>query len=248
MKKTLFAILIGLTLAGFIVAQPNQEPNPGRLAPQNRESNQEPAQGTPAPQSQELNQSMPAQTVTAAGTLQLLNGMIAIVNSGEAYYVPNLEGLTRFIDGLKEGTEVTAEGYAYKNNAYTFLRLSKLTVNGKSYNFPATPPPQTVTAAGTLQLLNGMIAIVNSGEAYYVPNLEGLTRFIDGLKEGTEVTAEGYAYKNNAYTFLRLSKLTVNGKSYNFPVQPLQKAGRDNFRPGRRLMPSPPPFPAGDNR
>jgi hypothetical protein len=109
MKKLLFSALIGLTLIGFGSAQQGWMPNPG----------------------------IPAQTVAVSGTLQLQNGSIAVVNGNAVYYVPALERYIGFIEGLKEGTPVNVEGYVYNNRTYAYLQPSKLTFNGKSYDFPA---------------------------------------------------------------------------------------------------------------
>jgi hypothetical protein len=72
-----------------------------------------------------------AQTLTVSGTLQLQNGAIAVVNGGTAYYVPTLERFIGFIDGLKEGAQVSVEGYAAPNN---YVQAVKLTIGGKSYD------------------------------------------------------------------------------------------------------------------
>jgi hypothetical protein len=106
MKKTLLMAFIGLILVGFVLAQQGWGSNPG----------------------------IPPQTVTVTGTLQLKDGTIAIVNNSQVYYVPSLERYIGFLDGLKEGTQVTLDGYVYNNPSYTYLQPSKLTMNGKSYD------------------------------------------------------------------------------------------------------------------
>jgi hypothetical protein len=85
-------------------------------------------------------------------------------------------------------------------------------------NMPQRPLPQreltTVSVTGTLQLQNGYIALVSGDTAYFVPMLMNLAGFIEGLKEGREVSVEGFEYRN----FIHLTKLTVDGKSYDCPV------------------------------
>ncbi|GHV78124.1 hypothetical protein AGMMS49942_29450 [Spirochaetia bacterium] len=79
-----------------------------------------------------------SQALTLAGTLQLRNGTIALESSNTVYYVPLLERYIGFIEGLKEGAQVTLEGYAAGNGNY--LELTKMTLNGKNYDFPANGP------------------------------------------------------------------------------------------------------------
>jgi hypothetical protein len=78
-----------------------------------------------------------AQNITVTGTLQLRNGAIVVENNNQFYYIPDLERYIGFIDGLKEGAAVTLDGYVYGNQAYTYIQPSKLTLNGKEYDFSA---------------------------------------------------------------------------------------------------------------
>ena len=112
MKKTLLMAVIGLTLTGFVSAQQGWGQwgrNPG----------------------------YPSQSVTVTGQLQLQNGVIAVVNNGQVYYVPSLERLAGFIDGFKEGAQVSVEGFPWNNYDSAFVRPSALTVNGKRYDLQA---------------------------------------------------------------------------------------------------------------
>ncbi|GHT65863.1 hypothetical protein FACS1894110_08570 [Spirochaetia bacterium] len=78
-----------------------------------------------------------AETVTVSGTLQLINGEIAVAQGGNTYYPSGLSRYVGFIDGLKEGASVKLEGNTallkYTTNVY-FLRVTKLTLNGKEYS------------------------------------------------------------------------------------------------------------------
>ena len=94
-------------------------------------------------------------------------------------------------------------------------------------------PPESITVEGTLQLQNGFIAVKSGDTVYYVPMLQRLVGFIEGLKEGNTVTIEGYANKN----FLRPTKVALGGKSYDFPTMGFagfaQRQGQKNeARPG----------------
>jgi len=81
---------------------------------------------------------------------------------------------------------------------------------------PATVP--TTTIKGTLGLSNGMISVVSGNITYYVRGLARFIGFIDGLKEGAQVSLEGYAaaprtegQKNSLFHPITL---TLNGKNY----------------------------------
>ena len=113
MKKTLLMAVIGLTLTGFVSAQQGWGPQWGR------------------------NPSYPSQSVTVTGSLQLQNGVIAVVNNGQVYYVPSLERLVGFIDGLKEGAQVSVEGFSWNNYGSAFVQPVTLTINGKKYDLQA---------------------------------------------------------------------------------------------------------------
>ena len=81
----------------------------------------------------------PAEMVTIDGTLQLVEGHIAVVTEGKTYFVNGLQRLIGFIDGLKENAELRLEGAAtavpFNANA-RFLWVTKLTFNGKTYDLP----------------------------------------------------------------------------------------------------------------
>ncbi|GHV28596.1 hypothetical protein AGMMS4952_12690 [Spirochaetia bacterium] len=79
-----------------------------------------------------------SQSITVNGTLQLQNGTIAVINGGTIYYVPTLERYIGFIEELKEGAQVNLEGYIMGNSNY--VQPSKVTINGKSYDFTANAP------------------------------------------------------------------------------------------------------------
>ncbi|GHT93758.1 hypothetical protein FACS1894140_6840 [Spirochaetia bacterium] len=127
MKKVtrIFLItLIGLLCAGSLWAHGNKGRGPGWGTGAN-------GRVSPAP----------AETVTVNGNLQLVDGHIAVVSGGTTYFVNNLQRLVGFIDGLKEGAAVKLEGSAAAvplNANARFLRVTRLTINGKTYDFPNT--------------------------------------------------------------------------------------------------------------
>jgi hypothetical protein len=65
--------------------------------------------------------------------LQLHNGQFAVTSGNNIYYVPMIGRYAGFIDGLKEGSIVSFEGYVKGN----FLRPVKMTIGEKSYDLAA---------------------------------------------------------------------------------------------------------------
>ncbi|GHT74027.1 hypothetical protein FACS1894124_3290 [Spirochaetia bacterium] len=147
MTRVFVITLVGLLCAGSLVAQscrdkpagfagdsrkvfPGDRGRTGPAGPQRRRD---------GPPREGRHQPVPAETVTVNGTLQLVEGRIAVVSDGKTYFTHDLQRLIGFIDGLKESASVTLEGAAYPvpNNADArFLRVTKLTFNGKTYDFP----------------------------------------------------------------------------------------------------------------
>ena len=79
----------------------------------------------------------PPESVSVEGTLQLQDGHVVLSTGTAVYYVPGLLRYTGFIDGLREGARITAEGFVYGS----FLRVNKLVIGGREYDFAATTPP-----------------------------------------------------------------------------------------------------------
>jgi len=76
-----------------------------------------------------------------------------------------------------------------------------------------------------------MPALKSGDDTYLLGGISRLGGFIDGLKEGAQVTVEGAAITirgDSKLKVLRPSKLTLNNKSYDLAVRP-----RGNFSPGR---------------
>jgi len=94
----------------------------------------------------------------------------------------------------------------------------------------------TVTVEGTLKLERGFVAVESGDSVLAVPMLNRYIGFINGLKEGARVSIEGFRHRNN----IQPVKVTIDGKSYDFPAQnrgaafgrPNQNHRRDNVRPG----------------
>ncbi|MDR3248437.1 MAG: hypothetical protein LBT39_06590 [Treponema sp.] len=78
-----------------------------------------------------------AETVNVTGDLTIVQGAIAVKSGDITYYAGGLQRFVGFIDGLKEGAQVTLEGRAVtspRDSAAKFLRVSKLTLDGKDYD------------------------------------------------------------------------------------------------------------------
>jgi hypothetical protein len=125
----------------------------------------------------------------------------------------------------------------------------------------AKQAPEKTTVSGKLSLLNGRIALQSGSITYYVSGLSRLIGFVDGLKEGAQVSLEGYAVKaqeENSMLF-RSIKLSLNGKDYDLVSQAatdrLGQKQAENAKPGSnrqspgpqnfRMMPGPGPMMPG---
>jgi len=78
--------------------------------------------------------------------------------------------------------------------------------------------PATTTIRGTLGLSAGRISVVSGDITYYVDGLQRFVGFIDGLKEGAQVSLDGYAIAprtdGQTYRSFYPVTLTLNGKNY----------------------------------
>jgi hypothetical protein len=78
-----------------------------------------------------------APTTTIRGTLGLSNGRVAVVSGNITYYVRGLVRFVGFIDGLKEGAQVSLDGYAsaprVEGQKDRLFYPVTLTLNGKTY-------------------------------------------------------------------------------------------------------------------
>jgi len=87
--------------------------------------------------------------------------------------------------------------------------------------YPRLPAAETVTVSGSLVVAHGMPALKSGDVTYLLGGVNRLVGFIDGLKEGAQVTVEGSAItsrNDSKLKVLRLSTLTLNGKSYDMAL------------------------------
>ena len=85
------------------------------------------------------------------------------------------------------------------------------------------PTVETVTVSGAMVVANGLPAVKSGDITYFVTGITRLAGFIDGLKEGAQVTIEGSAFthpRDEKFKFVLTSKLTIGGRSYD--LSPLE--------------------------
>jgi hypothetical protein len=88
-------------------------------------------------------------------------------------------------------------------------------------NQRALPSGEAVTVSGMLTLAQGMPAIIRGDTTYLIFGISRLSGFVDGLREGAQVTVAGTALssqRDNAVKFLRPSTLTLNGRNYDLAL------------------------------
>ena len=108
--------------------------------------------------------------------------------------------------------------------------------------------PEPVTISGSMVVVRGGPALKSGDVTYYVSGITRLIGFVDGLKEGAQVTVEGVVIpvpRNEDFKFIRASKLTLGGKTYD--IEPLIQ-GRDLNRMMGPMGPWGNPGPHGPQR
>jgi len=105
---------------------------------------------------------------------------------------------------------------------------------GPGWNRRNTPAPETVTVSGIMVVASGMPALKSGDVIYYVSGISQLIGFIDGFKEGAQVTFEGVVTTSSSdrnVKYLTPSKLTINGKVYELasPALPLSPPAPPSF-------------------
>ena len=105
---------------------------------------------------------------------------------------------------------------------------------GSPRNQTPRPSLESVSVSGNLTIVQGMIAIVSGDTTWLIRDLSRYVGFIDGLKEGAQVTLEGYAIpvgpRDKNIKSLQVQKMTLNGKDYELG-RPQQGQWQD-ARPG----------------
>ena len=111
---------------------------------------------------------------------------------------------------------------------------------------PRVPSAETVTVSGSMIVARGLPAVKSGEVTYLISGINRLVGFVDGLKEGAQVTIEGRAMtiqRDGNFKFLRPSKLTLNGKSYDLAMPWGNMGTMRNFNPGQMAPRWNPPVP-----
>ena len=109
---------------------------------------------------------------------------------------------------------------------------------------PRLPAPEAVTVSGNLIVAYGTPAVKSGDVTYIIGGINRLLGFVDGLKEGAQVTLEGMAIsspRENTVKVLRATKLTLGGKTYDLarPNPPSGSSRRFNPPPSNRQFNQP---------
>ena len=89
------------------------------------------------------------QITTIKGTLKLSGERFSVVSGKITYSIRGLERLVGVIDGLKDGAQVSIDGYALppttEGQANIVFNPVRLTINGKSYEVGSSGAPYSAT-------------------------------------------------------------------------------------------------------
>jgi len=128
--------------------------------------------------------------------------------------------------------------------AFGLVSMVSAQAQGHGRTSPRFPAAETVTVSGSLVVAYGLPAVKSGDGTYLVGGINRFVGFIDGLKEGAQVTIEGLAVtspKNSEIKFLKPSKMTLNGKSYDLAL-PRGDFGFRRPNMGRFNFSAPPSF------
>jgi hypothetical protein len=146
MKKILFVCIAAFAVSVSAFAQGGKAPAPNPQPGDSPPARFDRPSGDKPPARPQFDRPLAAQAeeLTINGNLEWVNGQLAVKTGGKTYYVSGLSQLMGFVDGLKEGAEVTLTGRAFVNPQtpeYARFRTEKLTFNGKDYAPPETDWP-----------------------------------------------------------------------------------------------------------
>ncbi|MCL2069730.1 MAG: hypothetical protein FWH19_01940 [Treponema sp.] len=83
---------------------------------------------------------------------------------------------------------------------------------------PQRPPAETVSLAGSLIVAQGMPALQSGNDTYLIFGLGRLIGFIDGLREGAQVTIDGTVVASPMDSEIKIlvpSQLALGGRTYD---------------------------------
>ena len=159
MKRTVLFLMLTLSVVSLISAQgrdrkgqgqgPNSRQNEqfnnnrrqGHFRQDHQQHRHYPAPGHRAPGFDRAGprafSRVQTESANVSGNLTIARGAIAVENDGVTYLTFGLNRFVGFIDGLKEGAQVTLDGIAMtnpQNDKVKVLRVHKMTLNGKEYD------------------------------------------------------------------------------------------------------------------
>ena len=138
MKKLTILLFTAIIIAGTAFAQPVRDQRREAVPQTERQREFNPQR--PETRPRHPNESRPdfnnerlreAAPITVNGTLKLERGIVAIQVEGETYLVPMLNRFIGFISGLREGANISIEGFQIRN----IINPTKITIDGQSYDF-----------------------------------------------------------------------------------------------------------------
>ena len=90
-------------------------------------------------------------------------------------------------------------------------------------HYGSGPVMAPVSVTGSLTIERGSIALRQGDTVYLLPGLQRFVGFIDSLKEGAQVSVDGFAAPNPwdpQTKYLRVTRLNIGGRDYNMDFGP----------------------------
>ena len=108
-----------------------------------------------------------------------------------------------------------------KNKILVTLFIFGLAASIFAHGRDRLPHGEKVSVTGSLTVAHGMPALQSGDNTYLLGGLRRLIGFVEGLKEGAQVTVEGYAIpipRDSRLKVLSSSQMILNGKTYDLSV------------------------------
>jgi len=136
-KKLIICLVIALLAAGSVFAQGIAE-QPDNTNSETRGNRQERgARHERNTNHDRQNRQSENTFITVNGVLKLERGFVAVESGDVTYYVPGLNRFIGFINGLREGANVSVEGIRFEGRRFrNVVHPTKLTIEGRTYDFP----------------------------------------------------------------------------------------------------------------
>ena len=112
---------------------------------------------------------------------------------------------------------------------------------GRGWVRPSIPQPEAVTVSGNLIVAHGLPALRSGDVTYLIGGINRLVGFVEGLREGSNVTIVGHAISSpqeETLKILRPTELIFDGRSYEMAL-PLRNFLPEMPEGNRRRLPTP---------